>query len=469
MPPEITVVIEKGDSPRSEYTFTDSFSIGREDTCDIHIPDGIVSRKHLEVYFERGRWWVEDDHSANGTYVGGERIDRVSVSGKCTVELGSNGPRLSFYSESVADSRQRDSRSDISVDQVMDKYFRADGDHGAGQHTMMVRRAFQHVQKKQKKKYIYVISLVAVLLMITGVYAVYQHRKIQEQKQIARDLFYRLKELEIAQARLPVENPEGQKELLNLKAEYDDFMDQLGVYDQDMDREERLILHVARVFGECDVDLPSGFVGEVKKYIQKWKSTGRYQRGINRARANRYIEQIVREFEGQGLPPQFFYIALQESGFRIDACGPPTRFGYAKGMWQFIPGTARDYGLRVGPLFKDRVPDPQDERHNFEKATNAAARYIKFIYNTDAQASGLLVMASYNWGERKIADLIKQMPENPRDRNFWKLLEDHVDRFPQETYDYVFYIFSAAVIGEDPRHFGFEFDNPLSVAATNSP
>jgi membrane-bound lytic murein transglycosylase D len=57
--------------------------------------------------------------------------------------------------------------------------------------------------------------------------------------------------------------------------------------------------------------------------------------------------------------------------------------------------------------------------------------------------------------------LIRSLPENPRERNFWKLLEKYRDKIPGETYNYVFYIFSAAVIGENPRLFGFNFDNPL--------
>jgi len=52
------------------------------------------------------------------------------------------------------------------------------------------------------------------------------------------------------------------------------------------------------------------------------------------------------------------------------------------------------------------------------------------------------------------------MPKNPRERNFWQLLRRH--KIPAETYEYVFYIFSAAVICENPRRFGFGFDNPLA-------
>ena len=58
--------------------------------------------------------------------------------------------------------------------------------------------------------------------------------------------------------------------------------------------------------------------------------------------------------------------------------------------------------------------------------------------------------------------LVQSMPANPRERNFWQLLTKYRDKIPQETYDYVFYISSAAVIGENPRLFGFDFDDPLS-------
>ena len=71
-------------------------------------------------------------------------------------------------------------------------------------------------------------------------------------------------------------------------------------------------------------------------------------------------------------------------------------------------------------------------------------------------------MASYNWGEDQVLPLIRSMPANPNERNFWRLLSAYREKIPQETFDYVFYIASAAVIGENPRLFGFDFDNPLA-------
>jgi hypothetical protein len=96
-----------------------------------------------------------------------------------------------------------------------------------------------------------------------------------------------------------------------------------------------------------------------------------------------------------------------------------------------------------------------------EKSTRAAARYLRDIYETEAQASGLLVLASYNWGHNLVKGLIRELPENPRERNFWAFLKTYKSRVPKQTYDFVYYIFSAAVIGENPQLFGFSFDKPV--------
>jgi peptidoglycan lytic transglycosylase D len=224
------------------------------------------------------------------------------------------------------------------------------------------------------------------------------------------------------------------------------------------------------VFGECELDMPSDFVAEVNRYIKLWQASGRFAKGVNLAKERGYTATISQNMLAQGLPPQFFYLALQESDFDPYASGPLTRKGIAKGMWQFIPETAVKYELHLGPLVDMRRPDPGDDRDHYDKETNAAARYIKDLYSTDAQASGLLVMACYNWGENQVLPLVRSMPANPRERNFWQLLAKHRDKVPQETYDYVFYIVSAAVIGENPRLFGFDFDNPLAdLESGNSP
>jgi membrane-bound lytic murein transglycosylase D len=132
----------------------------------------------------------------------------------------------------------------------------------------------------------------------------------------------------------------------------------------------------------------------------------------------------------------------------------------------FVIGRTREcdhFGLHVGPLHAHPVYDPQDERFESTKATLAASRYLKMLNNTDAQASGLLVMAAYNWGEGNVQKYLDRMPPNPRERNFWRLLS--IKNIPKETYDYVYSVFSAAVICQDPKLFGFDCSCPVYPGA----
>ena len=289
-------------------------------------------------------------------------------------------------------------------------------------------------------------------------------------KTTAGEMFYAMKQVEMQVSELE-EEVVGTKrkdlmekilakrqKLRELETQYDRFLSELDIY-EGLSEQDRLVFRMARLFGECEVAMPRDFLSEVKKYIRRWKSTERLQNGIKRAKENGFIPTVANEMWTKDLPPQFFYLALQESGFDSKAVGPLTRMGYAKGIWQFIPQTAELYGLKPGPLKNVGKYDAQDERFHFQKATKAAARYIRRIYNTDAQASGLLVIASYNWGEGNVINIIRKMPKNPRERNLWQLLKQY--KIPQETYDYVFYIFSAAVIAENPRLFGFDFQNPF--------
>lgn len=99
--------------------------------------------------------------------------------------------------------------------------------------------------------------------------------------------------------------------------------------------------------------------------------------------------------------------------------------------------------------------------------TGAAARYLSDIYETEAQASGLLVMAAYNLGEPRLLNLVRSLPQSPAERNFWALLEKHRNRIPQETYNYVYRIVAAAVIGQKPELFGFHFATPFGSTPGN--
>ncbi|MEP7306579.1 MAG: FHA domain-containing protein [Acidobacteriota bacterium] len=458
------------------FRFSHTFYIGREVDCDVHVEDAQVSRKHVMVSFEHGQWRIHNQRSGNGVFVNGRRVETASIGSGLTIRLGAEGPSLLMELESrppaPSPAMPRHASETMIVAQ---RYFGKTTDEGpAGGHTMMIRKAFHTVQKKQKRLYWGMIALAVLVALAAGGYAYRGRRQMIRQQEMAQDLFYAMKSLDVNIANLQQRisssgNSQGRDQLAiyterrrQMERSYDSFLSGLKFYDHALTAQEQLVLRVTRVFGEYEVAAPPEYLAVVASYIRKWRATPRYANAVNRAQTLGYTRKIVEELQKQDLPPQFFYLAMQESDFDEAAIGSPTRWGIAKGMWQFIPETAGRYGLTIGPLAAFPRADPVDDRHKWDKSTRAAALYIKDIYATDAQASGLLVMASYNWGEHRIIDLLRTMPANPKERNFWKVLERHRDRIPKETYDYVMSIVSAAVIGENPRLFGFSFDNPLN-------
>jgi hypothetical protein len=339
---------------------------------------------------------------------------------------------------------------------------------------MMIRKAFHQAQKRQRRFYLIVVAALGIVALAAAATAVYGRRQLARQQALAEGLFYDMKTQDVAIATLERQllasnNAQGQdlvrsylEQRRQMEKNYEQYISGLKFYDHVLTPQEQLILRVTRTLGECEMAAPPEYLAEVASYIRKWRATPRFEAGVKRAIERGYVRRIAAELQRQDLPTQFFYLALQESGFDETASGQQTKFGIAKGMWQFVPETAQRYGLTIGPLEKFQRPDPADERQQWEKATRAAAAYLKDIYATDAQASALLVMASYNWGENRVLKLIRTMPSNPQERNFWKLLSRYHDQVPIETYNYVLSIVSAAVIGENPRLFGFTFDNPLA-------
>ena len=478
--PSLKVSIEGSDGDRHTFQFERTFRIGRTTDCEISLPEDCVSRTHAEIAFEDGEWLIRDLQSSNGTYVNGQRIKSAPVGQRTTIRLGKTGPQVSLELENAAGKDALPNETQIEVSRYAEHYFGGQtNDENVGQHTLFVRQAFKQVQTKQKKKYRSIIAGLALLAFGVGLYALHEHEQARRQRALAENLFYTMKSLDLDIAHLQsvvldTHSQLGMEEInkyqgrrKEMEQNYDHFLNTLHVYDSKMTEQDRLIFRVTRIFGECELDMPTGFVAEVHKYIKKWQSSDRLTKAIQLANERGYTSNISENLLTQGLPEQFFYLALQESNFDPYISGPMTRKGIAKGMWQFIPETAVKYGLRVGPLADQRRPDPGDDRHHYDLETKAAARYLKDLYSTDAQASGFLVMASYNWGEDQVLPLIRSMPANPKDRNFWQLLAKHREQIPQETYDYVFYIASAAAIGENPRLFGFPFDNPLAHEEAN--
>jgi soluble lytic murein transglycosylase-like protein len=237
---------------------------------------------------------------------------------------------------------------------------------------------------------------------------------------------------------------------------YDNYVEVLGLY-RGKSPTEAAILRLARRLGEVDLEVPVRFHELTLEFVKKWSGTQRLTRSIASARQRHLISRIRNTLEGKGLPKELVFVALQESGFEPAAVGPPSRFGVAKGLWQLTPAIAQQYGLKLGPLSEQPVYDMADERHDEVKSTEAAASHLADLYSSNAAASALLTIASYSSGRDIVLRRLETMPNDPKVRNFWTFYNSP-DWLSAETRDYVMYIFSAALICEQPQLFGFSFE-----------
>jgi hypothetical protein len=285
---------------------------------------------------------------------------------------------------------------------------------------------------------------------------VYVNRRIENIRRQAADVFYRLKTLELDVGRLNPGAPERQEYLdrrAKLEGTYSEWEGLLEKSSSDP-RDVRAIRAAVFRLGEAPMLVSDGFIADVRRRVAEWRRSGDFTTTVRTAADRGYLALIEKVLIANSLPPELVWLAFQETRFRPDAIGPDTRFGIAKGMWQLLTITARQYGLRVGPLAGQPRFDPRDQRFDVGLATRAAARYVADLYLADAQGSGLLVMAGYNAGQTLVLRLLRSLPATPKDRNFWQLLAHHRDDIPDETYGYVVGIVAATAVATDPQAFG---------------
>ncbi len=170
----------------------------------------------------------------------------------------------------------------------------------------------------------------------------------------------------------------------------------------------------------------------VEYWIEYFTGRGRktYQQWLNRGVAYRpHIEAALKRYE---LPPEIYYLAMIESGFKTSALSSAG----AVGPWQFIRGTARRYGLTVDYWV--------DERKDPVRSTEAACQYLAHLYGIFQDWN--LAMAGYNSGEFRVQSSVRRAGS----RDFWKL------KLPRQTQDYVPKMMAAAWIGARLDEYGFK-------------
>ncbi len=178
------------------------------------------------------------------------------------------------------------------------------------------------------------------------------------------------------------------------------------------------------------------------------------------ARPAPYVPLIARSFAARKVPLLVgLYLPMIESEYRPCV---ESQFG-AKGMFQFLPQTARQYGVA------------ENEMCDMEKMAPAAAHYIadRMAELGDDAESMTLVLLSYNRGPEWVRDSLRQLRDTDNyERNFWTLFANRAqldEQFRKENADYVPRFFAAAIVGENPQSFELQTPPLTTLADTNAP
>jgi membrane-bound lytic murein transglycosylase D len=186
-------------------------------------------------------------------------------------------------------------------------------------------------------------------------------------------------------------------------------------------------------------DLPLTVNDQVLSFVNFFQTPrGRAIVETGLRRSGRYREMISRVLREEGLPQDLIYLAQAESAFQPLAL---SRAG-ARGIWQFVAYRGQEYGLRHTWWI--------DERQDPEKATHAAARHLRDLYNL--YGDWYLAMAAYNCGPGNVQKGI----ERTGYADFWELYKRNV--LPRETKNYVPIIIALTLIAKDAAHYNIQAD-----------
>jgi membrane-bound lytic murein transglycosylase D len=194
-------------------------------------------------------------------------------------------------------------------------------------------------------------------------------------------------------------------------------------------------------------DIPIAPSPKVLQYVELFQGRLRdwFQEALQRG--TQYLPMIQSVFRAEGLPLDLAYVPLVESAFKPNALSRAK----AKGVWQFMRGTAVENGLRHDWYV--------DERADPEKATLAAAKYLRSL-NQMFEGDWYLALASYNSGPGRVQRAIKRA----KSEDYWALSKG-TKFLPRETREYVPMILAAIIIAKNPAQYGFQVVTDLASGA----
>lgn len=177
----------------------------------------------------------------------------------------------------------------------------------------------------------------------------------------------------------------------------------------------------------------------IQQYINYYQGRGRTTMESGLRRSGQFMKMARQIFKEEGVPVDITWLGQVESAWKPKAVS----WAAASGLWQFVPGTGRQFGLRQTAWI--------DERNSFEQATRASAKYLKSLANR-YNGNWELAMAAYNTGAGNIDRGISRAGT----ASFWAIYP----YIAQETRNYVPNILATILIAKNPEKYGFKGIRP---------
>jgi transglycosylase-like protein with SLT domain/FHA domain-containing protein len=465
--------------------------IGRGAACDVRFDpqvDTRVSAYHAEIRFSKGHYVIFDVGSSNGTLLNGKMVKEHRLRSGDKLRFGAQGgPEVRFdiddsmtavraysnggtaaaapFMQPIAAPAPRMAPPPVQP-QMAARPAAPDKDASAlaaeAQQKIAMARAMSGAQSsgqtgKRWKKIVRWV-LVAAFIGFGAMGAVIWQQKQQIEKithkkdsadkeiqkiQLQMQLETDAERLQGLEERLQMLTGKAQAAIGEMQQKDKSRAAEMAAGGDELDREIR---HLLRKFDAETYIVPPIFKERLKFHIEQTLHRSNTKSVVYK-RKKQYWPIIVKEFSALGLPEEMGFVAWTESQFDPYA----ESAAHAKGMWQFIGSSARQYGLRVD--------EKVDERTDVVKSTRAAARYLAALLGKFGGDSFMLAIASYNKGENGMMRLLTELTKQPggwrkEKRDFWHLYR--LKKLPEETMEYVPQILAAAIISNNPQKYGLE-------------
>jgi hypothetical protein len=394
-----------------EYIF-----LGSGEQCAVRISDDpLIEQNHAAVFYEpSGKILIKDMGTKSGTSVNGKRLtkamqlsagDRVTIGQFCTFQS-------SWWNA-------------LQTTQLT----RFSAIHGA----KPVTTSSQHKDKKQK---IIFTSLAVGILLGISWYGSGQYIDKKGEVVFVDETSNEQASKDRARKSAPTSFTGSLSAKLFKEKSKKPARNKIEITPQRQFIWDEIVL-ISRRFGNPPpTAMDPGFILEVERQLERYTRHNHHM--VLLKRKAEFTEMIEKTLLSKGLPIELGYIVWVESNYKVEAESPVG----AAGLWQFMPETAREYGLRVGRGIDDRR-DPQ-------KSTVAAADYFTSLIRMFGSERYLLAIASYNTGQNRVKRFqIASTIHKEHSSDFWNIRLS----LPKETYEYVPRVIAAIIIGRNPGRY----------------